>query len=193
LLPKVDEDGKVIKNEETGAIEYEGDVYLNNYFERRERQYKDNPDALEALKLLKTVHSQVIGTYGKGEKGFLNSSMKAISQTLIMSWLGKNYQWAIVEGTAGLSALGEGGILKGVKLYSSQDYLYIAFLFSQSNYLDTHLLHTQWHHFLHFLLLYRLHLLLASLSLPQYVHMPCYEQQYVLSCWRMCASILLHF
>ena len=116
--PKVDEDGKVIKNEETGAIEYEGDVYLNNYFERRERQYKDNPDALEALKLLKTVHSQVIGTYGKGEKGFLNSSMKAISQTLIMSWLGKNYQWAIVEGTAGLSALGEGGILKGVKLYS---------------------------------------------------------------------------
>jgi hypothetical protein len=35
--------------------------------------------------------------------------MKAISQTLIMSWLGKNYQWAIVEGTAGLSALGEGG------------------------------------------------------------------------------------
>jgi hypothetical protein len=30
----------------------------------------------------------------------------------------KNYQWAIVEGTAGLSALGEGGILKGVKLYS---------------------------------------------------------------------------
>jgi hypothetical protein len=49
--PKVDEDGKVIKNEETGAIEYEGDVYLNNYFERREKQYKDNPDALEALKL----------------------------------------------------------------------------------------------------------------------------------------------
>jgi hypothetical protein len=47
-------------------IEYEGDVYLNNYFERREKQYKDNPDALEALKLLKTVHSQVIGTYGKG-------------------------------------------------------------------------------------------------------------------------------
>jgi hypothetical protein len=50
-------------------------VYLNNYFERREKQYKDNPDALEALKLLKTVHSQVIGTYGKGEKGFLNSSI----------------------------------------------------------------------------------------------------------------------
>jgi 6-phosphogluconate dehydrogenase (decarboxylating) len=34
----------------------------------------------------------------------------------------------------------------------------------------SHLLHTQWHQFLHFLLLYRLHLLLASLSLPQYVH-----------------------
>jgi hypothetical protein len=33
--PKVDEDGKVIKDEKTGAIEYEGDVYLNNYFERR--------------------------------------------------------------------------------------------------------------------------------------------------------------
>jgi hypothetical protein len=42
--PKVDEDGKVIKDEKTGAIEYEGDVYLNNYFERRQRQYKDNPD-----------------------------------------------------------------------------------------------------------------------------------------------------
>jgi hypothetical protein len=55
-----------------------GDVYLNNYFERRQRQYKDNPDALEALKLLKTVHSQVIGTYGKGEKNFLNSSMKTL-------------------------------------------------------------------------------------------------------------------
>jgi hypothetical protein len=47
-----------------------------HYFERRQRQYKDNPDALEALKLLKTVHSQVIGTYGKGEENFLNSSMK---------------------------------------------------------------------------------------------------------------------
>jgi hypothetical protein len=69
-------------------------------------------------KLLKTVHSQVIGTYGKGEKNFLNSSMKTISQTLIMSWLGKNYQWAMVEGSSGLSALGEGGILKGIKLYS---------------------------------------------------------------------------
>jgi hypothetical protein len=49
---------------------------------------------------------------------FLNSSMKTISQTLIMSWLGKNYQWAMVEGSSGLSALGEGGILKGIKLYS---------------------------------------------------------------------------
>jgi hypothetical protein len=28
--PKVDEDGKVIKDEKTGAIEYEGDVYLNS-------------------------------------------------------------------------------------------------------------------------------------------------------------------
>jgi hypothetical protein len=44
--------------------------------------------------------------------------MKTISQTLIMSWLGKNYQWAMVEGSSGLSALGEGGILKGIKLYS---------------------------------------------------------------------------
>jgi hypothetical protein len=34
--------------------------------------------------------------------------MKTISQTLIMSWLGKNYQWAMVEGSSGLSALGEG-------------------------------------------------------------------------------------
>jgi hypothetical protein len=25
--------------------------------------------------------------------------MKTISQTLIMSWLGKNYQWALVEGS----------------------------------------------------------------------------------------------
>jgi hypothetical protein len=41
--------------------------------------------------------------------------MKTISQTLIMSWLGKNYQWAMVEGSSGLSALGEGGILKGLK------------------------------------------------------------------------------
>jgi hypothetical protein len=32
-------------------------------------------------------------------KNFLNSSMKTISQTLIMSWLGKNYQWAMVEGS----------------------------------------------------------------------------------------------
>jgi hypothetical protein len=47
--------------------------------------FPDNPDALEALKLLKTVHSQVIGTYGKGEKNFLNSSMKTISQTLIIT------------------------------------------------------------------------------------------------------------
>jgi hypothetical protein len=49
--PKVDEDGKVIKDEKTGAIEYEGDVYLNNYFERRQRQYKDNPDALMPFKM----------------------------------------------------------------------------------------------------------------------------------------------
>jgi hypothetical protein len=34
--PKVDEDGKVIKDEKTGAIEYEGDVYLTNSFERRQ-------------------------------------------------------------------------------------------------------------------------------------------------------------
>jgi uncharacterized membrane protein YwaF len=51
-----------------------------------------------------SLFSQVIGTYGKGEKNFLNSSMKTISQTLIMSWLGKNYQWAMVEGSSGLSA-----------------------------------------------------------------------------------------
>jgi hypothetical protein len=76
--------------------------------------------------------------------------MKTISQTLIMSWLGKNYQWAMVEGSSGLSALGEGGILKGIKLYSKimqnpvlkKEFDAIINAFFQSNCLDRHLLHT---------------------------------------------------
>jgi hypothetical protein len=54
--------------------------------------------------------------------------MKTISQTLIMSWLGKNYQWAMVEGSSGLSALGEGGILKGIKLYSKIMQVFSSFI-----------------------------------------------------------------
>jgi hypothetical protein len=101
--PKLDEEGKIIENENTGNIEYEGDLYLNSYFERRRKKYKDNPDALKGLDILDDIHKQVVGTYGKGEKNFLNSSMKKISQVLIMSLLGKNYQWAAVEGLSGMA------------------------------------------------------------------------------------------
>lgn len=115
--PKVDEEGNIIQNEQTGNIEYEGDLYLNSYFERRRKKYKDNPDALKGLDILDDIHKQVVGTYGKGEKNFLNSSMKRISQVLIMSLLGKNYQWAVVEGLSGMAGLGQGGIVNGIKLY----------------------------------------------------------------------------
>ena len=113
-----DKKGNNIIDPKTNEFIYEGDLYLNNYFKRKEGQFKGNKDALKALKSLKDVHRQVTGTYGKGEENFLDSSMKRISQVMIMSFLGKNYEWAMVEGISGIAGLGKGGLLSGIKIYN---------------------------------------------------------------------------